>query len=116
MLLLYLTHAFIVFGSCSYCIWLMLLLYLAHALPWISVMRIWVMRIFLSLKKRMSQGPAVCHFLKPETNFRLYFELIEKSCRGRHHSEQTSANFILMVVTRAISNFSKNHTFLMCRM
>ena len=33
---------------------------------------------------------AICHFLKPETNkgdFRLYFELVEKSCRGRHHSE-----------------------------
>ena len=31
---------------------------------------------------------ALCHFLKPETNtgdFRIYFELIEKSCRGRHH-------------------------------
>ena len=31
---------------------------------------------------------AICHFLKPETNkgdFRLYFELVEKSCRGRVH-------------------------------
>ena len=72
----YLTHAnvgiwlmlMLVFGSCL-CIWLMLL-YLAHAksawpkfpsiyyIPtWISVMRIWHMQIFLSLKKRMSQGP-----------------------------------------------------------
>jgi hypothetical protein len=28
----------------------------------------------------------------------------------------TSSNFISMVVTRASSKFSKNHTFLMCRM
>ena len=33
---------------------------------------------------------AICHFLKSETNkgdFRLYFDLVEKSCRGCHHSE-----------------------------
>ena len=50
-----------------------MLMYLAHAycdlahayssiyyIPtWISVMRIWHMRIFPSLKNRMSQGPAV---------------------------------------------------------
>ena len=38
---------------------------------------------------------AICHFLKPETNkgdFRLYFELVEKSCRGRHHSEISKTN------------------------
>ena len=38
---------------------------------------------------------AICHFLKPETNkgdFRLYFELVEKSCRGRHHSEILKTN------------------------
>jgi hypothetical protein len=37
----------------------------------------------------------ICHFLKPETNkgdFRLYFELDEKSCRGRHHSEISKTN------------------------
>jgi hypothetical protein len=38
---------------------------------------------------------AICHLLKPETNkgdFRLYFELVEKSCRGRHHSEISKTN------------------------
>ena len=37
----------------------------------------------------------MCYFLKPETNkgdFRLYFELVEKSCRGRHHSEISKTN------------------------
>jgi hypothetical protein len=34
-------------------------------------------------------------FFKPESNkgeFRLYFELFEKSCRGRHHSEISKTN------------------------
>ena len=34
-------------------------------------------------------------FFKPENNkgeFRLYFELFEKSCRGRHHSEISKTN------------------------
>ena len=38
---------------------------------------------------------AICHFLKPETNkgdFRLYFVLVEKNCRGRHHSEISKTN------------------------
>ena len=38
---------------------------------------------------------AICHFLKPETNkgdFRLYFVLVEKNCRGRHHSEILKTN------------------------
>ena len=38
---------------------------------------------------------AIWYFLKPETNkgdFRLYFELVEKSCRGRHHSEILKTN------------------------
>ena len=38
---------------------------------------------------------AICHFLKPATNkgdFRLYFLLVEKSCRGRHHSEILKTN------------------------
>jgi hypothetical protein len=38
---------------------------------------------------------AICHFLKPETNkgdFRLYFLLVKKSCRGRHHSEILKTN------------------------
>jgi hypothetical protein len=38
---------------------------------------------------------AIGYFLKPETNkgdFRLYFELFEKSCRGRHHSEISKKN------------------------
>ena len=38
---------------------------------------------------------AICHFLKPETNkgdYRLYFVLVEKNCRGRHHSEILKTN------------------------
>ena len=38
---------------------------------------------------------SICHFLKLETNkgdFRLYFVLFEKSCRGRHHSEIWKTN------------------------
>ena len=38
---------------------------------------------------------AICHFLKPDTNkgdFRLYFVYVEKSCRGRHHSEILKTN------------------------
>jgi hypothetical protein len=38
---------------------------------------------------------AICYFLKPKTNkgdFRLYFEILEKSCRGRHHSEISKTN------------------------
>ena len=38
---------------------------------------------------------AICHFFKPETNkgdFRLYFVLVEKNCRGRHHSEILKTN------------------------
>ena len=38
---------------------------------------------------------AVRHFLKLETNkgdLRLYFELVEKSCRGRYHSEISKTN------------------------
>ena len=38
---------------------------------------------------------AICQFVKPETNkgdFRLYFVLVEKSCRGRHHSEILKTN------------------------
>ena len=38
---------------------------------------------------------AICHFLKPETNkgdFRLNFVLVEKNCRGRHHSEILKTN------------------------
>ena len=38
---------------------------------------------------------AICHFFKPETNkgdFRLYLELVEKSCRGRHHSDILKTN------------------------
>ena len=43
---------------------------------------------------------AICHFFKPETNkgdFRLYFVLVEKNCRGRHHSEilKTSAKTLI---------------------
>ena len=58
---LYLAHAYCDLAH-AYCD-------LAHAyssiyyIPtWISVMRIWHMRIFPSLKKRMSQGPAVCRY------------------------------------------------------
>ena len=38
---------------------------------------------------------AICHFLKHKTNkgdIWLYFELAEKSCRGRHHSEILKTN------------------------
>ena len=38
---------------------------------------------------------AIYYFLKPETNkddFRLYFELLGKSSRGRHHSEISKTN------------------------
>ena len=38
---------------------------------------------------------AIYNFFKLESNkgeFRLYFELIEKSCRGRHHSEILKTN------------------------
>ena len=38
---------------------------------------------------------AIYNFFKPESNkgeFRLYFELFEKSCRGRHHSEISKTN------------------------
>ena len=43
---------------------------------------------------------AICHFFKPETNkgdFRLYFVLFEKNCRGRHLSEilKTSAKTLI---------------------
>ena len=61
MPILYLAHAYLVFGSCLFGIWLMLIYYIPTL---ISVMRIWHMRIFPSLKKRMSQGPAVYLILK----------------------------------------------------
>jgi hypothetical protein len=37
---------------------------------------------------------AICNFLKltNKGDFKLYFELVEKSCRGRHHSEISKAN------------------------
>ena len=63
----YLAHAYLVFGLCN-CIWLM---WNSHQLnfssiyyipTWISVMRIWQIHIFPSLKKLMSQGPAVFSF------------------------------------------------------
>ena len=43
----------------------------------------------------MAQRQQYIYFFKPETNkcdFRLYFELVEKSCRGRHHSEILKTN------------------------
>ena len=43
---------------------------------------------------------AIYHFLKPETNkddFRLYFELFEKSCRGRHHLEISKTDTKIMI-------------------
>ena len=48
----------------------------------------------------MAQMGQCIHFLKPETNkvdFRLYFELFEKSYRGRHHSEISKANTKTMI-------------------
>ena len=41
----------------------------------------------------------ICHFLKPDTNkgdFRLYFELFEKSWRG-HHSEISKTNTKILI-------------------
>ena len=48
-----------------------------------------------SISRDYASNVEICHFLKPETNkgdFRLYFELVEKSCRGRHHSEISKTN------------------------
>ena len=48
-----------------------------------------------SISRDYISNVETCHFLKPETNkgdFRLYFELVEKSCRGRHHSEILKTN------------------------
>ena len=62
-----LAHAYLVFGSC-YCIWLMWNLHqpnfssIYYIPTWISVMCIWQIHIFPSLKKLMSQGPAVFSF------------------------------------------------------
>ena len=45
--------------------------------------------------KDYGSNVAIYHFLKPETNkgdFRLYFVLVEKNCRGRHHSEILKTN------------------------
>ena len=57
MPILFLANAYFVFGSCLFGIWLMLICYIPTL---ISVMRIWHIRILPSLKKLMSQGPAVC--------------------------------------------------------
>jgi hypothetical protein len=41
-------------------------------------------------------------FLKPESNkgeFRLYFELFEKSCRGSHHSEISKTNAKTLILS-----------------
>ena len=48
-----------------------------------------------SISRDYASNVEICHFLKPETNkgdFRLYFELVEKSCRGHHHSEILKTN------------------------
>ena len=50
--------------------------------------------------KDYASNVAICHFLKPETNkgdFRLYFELVEKSCRGRHRSEISKTNTKILI-------------------
>ena len=47
------------------------------------------------ISREYASNAAICHFLKPETNkgdFILYFEFVEKSCRGRHHSEILKTN------------------------
>ena len=45
--------------------------------------------------RNYGSNAAIYNFFKPESNkgeFRLYFELFEKSCRGRHHSEISKTN------------------------
>jgi len=52
---------------------------------------------FRNFRNYGSNG-AIYYFLKPETNkddFRLYFELLEKSYRGRHHSEISNSNTMI---------------------
>ena len=51
------------------------------------------------LEIMVQMGPYII-FLKPETNkdyFRLYFELLEKSYRGRHHTEISRTNTKTMI-------------------
>ena len=103
----HLAHAYLIFGSCLFGIWLMQL-YLAHVknlhqlnfssiyyIPtWISVMGIWQKCIFPSLKKCMRQGPAIFSF----SNFfqfhyclcsRYILALMNKYCTLRSIWEQT---------------------------
>ena len=45
--------------------------------------------------RNYGSNAAICIFFEPEINrgeFRLYFELFEKSCRGRHHSDISKPN------------------------
>ena len=45
--------------------------------------------------RNYGSNAAIYNFFKPEIDkgdFRLYFELFEKSCRGRHHSEISKTN------------------------
>ena len=45
--------------------------------------------------RNYGSNAAIYNFFKPESNkgeFRLYFELFEKSCRGRHRSEISKTN------------------------
>ena len=45
--------------------------------------------------RNYGSNAAIYNFFEPEINrgeFRLYFELFEKSCRGRHHSEISKTN------------------------
>ena len=49
----------------------------------------------------MAQMLQYITFFEPETNrgeFRLYFELFEKSCRGPHHSEISKTNAKTLIV------------------
>ena len=87
----YMAHAYLVFGSCLFSNWLMPIWHLVYYIPTlISVMRIWHMRIFHSLKKRMSQGPAVngliCRYLGMWTSIPLL--LLLALCFGESSAQK----------------------------
>ena len=51
-------------------------------------------------KWHIASNVAICHFLKAKTNkgdFIHYFELVVKSCRGRHHWEILKTNIKTLI-------------------
>ena len=57
-------------------------------------------------------GQSIYQYIKPETNkgnFRLYFELVEKSCRGRHYSEILKTNTKTLIYSRVLQKCKKFH-------